>query len=162
MQPVCEEKAKGPRSPHQGAAPGDVKAQAAAAANVQRRGGGGAERPRGRREESATLAEFLQSKRPAVEAALQQNETVDVFKDAFASVGDEGGRGNKGENELKELRTFNDIVYSKNMSLCDIDWHRRRRACADVAPVRNLNFDSAPRSATRRSTRTSSSGTSWT
>ncbi|EGB06695.1 hypothetical protein AURANDRAFT_28664, partial [Aureococcus anophagefferens] len=77
-----------------------------------------------------------------VEAALQQNETVDVFRDAFHAVGDdEAAVSNKGENELKELRTFNDIVYSKNMSLCDIDWHPTQKGMLAVAPVRNFNFD---------------------
>jgi hypothetical protein len=88
------------------------------------------------------LADFLREARPVVEAALQQNETVDVFRDAFHAVGDdEAAVSNKGENELKELRTFNDIVFSKNMSLCDIDWHPTNKGMLAVAPVRNLNFD---------------------
>ena len=91
---------------------------------------------------NAQLADFLKAKRSVVEAALQQNETVDVFRDAFHAVGDdEAAVSNKGENELKELRTFNDIVYSKNMSLCDIDWHPTQKGMLAVAPVRNLNFD---------------------
>ena len=60
----------------------------------------------------------------------------------FHAVGDdEAAVSNKGENELKELRTFNDIVFSKNMSLCDIDWHPTQKGMLAVAPVRNLNFD---------------------
>jgi hypothetical protein len=77
-----------------------------------------------------------------MEEALQQNETVDIFKDAFATVGDEDAAavGQKGDNDLKELRTFNDIRYSKNMALACIDWHPKKKGVVAVAPLRNLTF----------------------
>lgn len=60
--------------------------------------------------EAMGLRAFLSRARVAVEVALQQNEAVDVFRDAFAEVGgEEGSVGQKGDNDLKELRTFNDI-----------------------------------------------------
>lgn len=88
------------------------------------------------------MSAFLRASRPVLEEALQQNETVEIFGDAFTGVGDEESAvGSKGENDLKELRTFNDIVYSKNMSLSAIDWHPKRRGMLAVAPTRNLSFD---------------------
>lgn len=93
--------------------------------------------------DDAKLARFLESARPAIEEALEQMETVDVFSDAFAGVGDDDATldANKGDDELKELRTFNDIMYSKNMSLASIDWHPTQKGMLAVAPVRNLTFD---------------------
>ena len=39
---------------------------------------------------------------------------MDVFRGAFEDVGDDDATGaNKGEDELKELRTFNDITYAE-------------------------------------------------
>lgn len=88
------------------------------------------------------LVDFLYRAMDAMEEALQQNETVDIFHDAFAGVGDEEGTvGQKGDNDLKELRTFNDITYSKNQSLSAIDWHPRRKGMLAVSPTRNLSFD---------------------
>ena len=91
------------------------------------------------------LGSFVTNARALIEDALQQNETVDVFKAAFDDVGDDDtgnlNEGNKRENELKELRTFNDIVYSKNMSLAGIAWHPTHKGMLAVAPVRNMDFD---------------------
>jgi hypothetical protein len=84
---------------------------------------------------------FLRATEGVMEEALQQNETVDIFKDAFAKVGDEDGAiGQKGDNDLKEIRTFNDIRYSKNMALACIDWHPKKKGVVAVAPLRNLSF----------------------
>ena len=78
--------------------------------------------------ENPALVAFLKRVRPTVEDALQQNETVDIFKDAFAGVGDEDAAvGQKGDNELKEMRNYNDIKYSKAMSISAIDWHPTRK-----------------------------------
>mmetsp|Transcript_8856 Transcript_8856/g.20642 ORF Transcript_8856/g.20642 Transcript_8856/m.20642 type:complete len:899 (+) Transcript_8856:224-2920(+) len=92
--------------------------------------------------EDPALVAFLKRVRPQLEDALQQNETVDIFKDAFAGVGDEDAAvGQKGDNELKEMRNYNDIKYSKNMSISAIDWHPTRKGMIAVSPTRNLSFD---------------------
>lgn len=92
--------------------------------------------------ESPELVAFLRRVRPTLEEALQQNETVDIFSDAFAGVGDEDAAvGQKGDNELKEMRNYNDIKYSKNMSISAIDWHPTRKGMIAVSPTRNLSFD---------------------
>lgn len=89
------------------------------------------------------LANFLADVRPMVEEMLQQNEIVDIFSDVFEGMIDDdiAFGSDKAENELKELRTFNDIVYSKNMSLAAIDWHPTQKGMLAVAPTRNLNFE---------------------
>jgi len=89
-----------------------------------------------------SLEKFLTNARGPMEEALQQNETVEIFGDAFSQVGGEAsGVGQKGDNEFKELRSFNDIKFSKNMSLACIDWHPSRKAMLAVSPIRNLSFD---------------------
>jgi hypothetical protein len=61
-----------------------------------------------------------------VEEALQQNETVDLFKDEFRQLGeDDIALNNNSGNNIKELRTFADLKYSKNKALPAIDWHPR-------------------------------------
>lgn len=96
------------------------------------------------------MAVFLIKARALMEEALQQNETVDIYKDAFDGVGGEDSAvGQKGDNDLKELRTFNDIRYSKNMSLTAIDWHPEKRGLLAVAPARNLSFEERTSGAAR-------------
>lgn len=59
----------------------------------------------------ARLLAFLAKALRPVERALQENEGVDIFRDAFARLGgdDHGAEQGKGEGGLTELRTFNDI-----------------------------------------------------
>ena len=95
----------------------------------------------GKKEARSKLADFILNAREFIEDALQQNETVDVANGPFEHVGDDDVEQEKGDDELKELRTFNDIVYSKNMSLAAISWHPTQRGVLAVAPVRNLTFD---------------------
>ena len=95
------------------------------------------------------LLAFLGGARMAIEEALQQNENVDVFRPPFswggAKADDDArassGLGTKGDNYLKEVRTFNDMRFSRAMSLAAIDWHPRKRGLVAVSPMRNLNFE---------------------
>lgn len=50
-------------------------------------------------------------------------------------------KANENENELKELRTFTDLVHSKNKVMAAIDWLPRRNGCVAVSAVKNVNFD---------------------
>jgi len=62
----------------------------------------------------SSVANMLKGTIGKVEAALQQNETVNIFTDAMANVGDDDGTiGSKMENQLKELRNFTDLDFSK-------------------------------------------------
>jgi len=88
------------------------------------------------------MAEFLKAALGDVETALQQNETVDIFSDALASVGEEdGGVGTKMENQLKELRNFTDLEFSKNKSLTCIDWHPTKKGVLAVSVCKTMSFD---------------------
>ena len=61
-----------------------------------------------------SVATMLKNTIEYVEAALQQNETVNIFTEAMAIVGeDDGAISSKMENQLKELRNFTDLDFSK-------------------------------------------------
>jgi len=78
----------------------------------------------------------------SVEAALQQNETVDIFKEPLSLVGeDDNTVGSKMENQLKELRNFTDLEYSKNKALTCIDWHPTKKGVIGVSICKTLSFD---------------------
>lgn len=84
---------------------------------------------------------FLQRMLPLVEQALQQNETLDIFLDPFAVLNEEDPTlSNKNENAIKELRSFTDLVYSKNKTLPAIDWHPKKNGVVAVAAAANVNF----------------------
>jgi len=92
--------------------------------------------------EDPNLLAFLTQVQPLVEEALQQNETLDLFKDEFKDLGEEDlALGNKSENNIKELKTFTDLEYSKNKALPAVDWHPRKKGIVAVAAVNNLTFD---------------------
>ena len=72
-----------------------------------------------------SLSRFLRRCLPLVEATLQENETVDIFRDILRygdSVYSGGGTSNGGEH-LREVRNFTDLEYSKGKRLTCIDWH---------------------------------------
>ncbi|KAE9004249.1 hypothetical protein PF010_g13480 [Phytophthora fragariae] len=93
--------------------------------------------------DSDKIQAFLDRVLPRVERALQQNETLDVFLDPFAHLLEEedASLGNKNnENAMRELRSFTDLVYSKNKTLPAIDWHPRRHGVVAVAAAANASF----------------------
>ncbi|CAM9752810.1 unnamed protein product, partial [Phaeothamnion confervicola] len=95
---------------------------------------------------SGSVAAFLSRARPAIERALQMNETVDVFRAALAvGAEDEAVVAGKGEDELRELRTFTDLHHSKGRALAAIDGVPGRRGVVAVAPVRDSDFDERTR-----------------
>lgn len=84
---------------------------------------------------------FLQRMLPLVEQALQQNETLDIFLDPFAELNeDDPALASKNENAIKELRSFTDLVYSKNKTLPAVDWHPKKNGVVAVAAAANANF----------------------
>lgn len=77
-----------------------------------------------------------------IENALQQNETLDIFKDSFQIGGDEDlHEGAMADNELRELKNFADPNYSKFKILSAIDWMPRANGMVAVSATRNLSFD---------------------
>ena len=91
---------------------------------------------------------FCRSAARLVEDALMMNETVDVFRNEFAALvtseDDAHGiaaLGNKSESLVKELRTFTDLVHSKNKHLGHLDWHPTRSDVVAVSCVEPVAFD---------------------
>lgn len=96
---------------------------------------------RQREMDSEAMHAFLERMLPLVEQALQQNETLDIFRDPFAELNEEDPTlSNKSENAIKELRSFTDLVYSKNKTLPAIDWHPKKNGVVAVAAAASVNF----------------------
>ncbi len=88
------------------------------------------------------LLSFLEKATVAVEKALQQNESVDIFNETFQIVGDDDTTaGASTDNELKELKNFADPQYSKSKCIVAIDWLPKTQGMVTVSPLRNITFD---------------------
>lgn len=69
------------------------------------------------------LTEFLTSVSQMMEEALQTNETVDIFKEEFANLGEEEiGIGSKSNSNIKEIRNFHDVTYTKGKRIEWVEW----------------------------------------
>eukprot|EP00742_Colponemidia_sp_Colp-10_P002537 GILJ01002711.1.p1 GENE.GILJ01002711.1~~GILJ01002711.1.p1 ORF type:complete len:864 (-),score=136.71 GILJ01002711.1:252-2471(-) len=88
------------------------------------------------------LADFLGGVRIRIEEALQQNETVNIYQEEFDKLGeDDMTVGSKSESNIKELRTFISLEYSKNKIISAIDWLPKTHNIVAVACMENLTFD---------------------
>jgi WD40 repeat protein len=73
--------------------------------------------------EDELLAGFLTRVSRPIEEALQQNETVDIFQDEFASLGEEDmGFGSKVTSNIKEVRVFHDVGYTRQKRVQWTEW----------------------------------------
>lgn len=69
------------------------------------------------------LTEFLSAVSVSVEEALQTNETVDIFQEEFAHLGEEeAGAVSKTNSNIKEFRNFQDLTYTKGKRIEWIEW----------------------------------------
>lgn len=69
------------------------------------------------------LSEFLTAVSVGVEEALQTNETVDIFQEEFAHLGeDEAGVVSKTHTNIKEFRNFHDVNHTKGKRIEWIEW----------------------------------------
>eukprot|EP00163_Fabomonas_tropica_P007615 TRINITY_DN17322_c0_g1_i1.p1 TRINITY_DN17322_c0_g1~~TRINITY_DN17322_c0_g1_i1.p1 ORF type:complete len:1010 (-),score=296.65 TRINITY_DN17322_c0_g1_i1:345-3374(-) len=92
--------------------------------------------------EQEDMTQFLKSVAPTFEYALEQNETVNVFRDDFIELGDEESAiGSKAANVMKEYSSFADLVYCKDKYIACIDWQPQHRGILAVAVCDNLTFD---------------------
>lgn len=88
------------------------------------------------------LLAFLERATIIIERALQQNETIDIYHEAFRLSDDfENVEGNQAENELREIKNFADPNFSKSKSLSCIDWMPKSQGIVAVSAVRNITFD---------------------
>ena len=93
-------------------------------------------------DENTHLLSFLEKVTVKLESALQQNESVDIFNEAFYLAGeDEAVEGAHTDNELKEIKNFADPMYSKAMALVAIDGMPKAQGILAVSAVRNMSFD---------------------
>ncbi|CAD7958206.1 unnamed protein product [Amoebophrya sp. A120] len=72
-----------------------------------------------------SLTEFLRRVFERVDMALQQNETVDLFAEEFAGMGDDDGMGplgGKASSNIKELRNFHDVAFTKDKRIQATKW----------------------------------------
>jgi hypothetical protein len=81
------------------------------------------------------LLAFLHSAETEMRAALQQNETLDLFTDDFRDVGEDEDTLGKQTQTIRTLQTFADNQYSKHKSAAAVDWHPRKRDMVAVAVV---------------------------
>ncbi|CAK4624064.1 hypothetical protein LEN26_006346 [Aphanomyces euteiches] len=98
---------------------------------------------REREMQSTRMQHFLATVLPRMEEALQQNETLDIVLDPLAILAEEemaAGGQHKSESNIKELRTFTDLIYSKNKTLPSIDWHPKKSGVVAVAAATNSSF----------------------
>lgn len=88
------------------------------------------------------LLDFLERVTVKVENALQQNESVDIFHEAFRLAGDDDtNESDQAENELREIKNFADPTYSKFKALIAIDAVPKSNGLVAVSAVRNISFD---------------------
>lgn len=88
------------------------------------------------------LLAFLESATMKIENSLQQNETLDIFRETFHIKGDEELQDDsQTESELRELKNFADPTYSKSKVLSAIDWMPKSQGMVAVSVVKNLSFD---------------------
>ncbi|CAB1102561.1 unnamed protein product [Ectocarpus sp. CCAP 1310/34] len=81
----------------------------------------------------------------SVNASVQYSTMhLEQQEDAFNGIGEDDApltKTNENEDELKELRTFTDLVHSKNKVMSAIDWLPKRNGCVAVSAVKNVNFE---------------------
>ncbi|KAF4656072.1 WD repeat domain 63 [Perkinsus chesapeaki] len=98
----------------------------------------------------AALTEFLQKPEIAIaiEEALQQNETIDVFARDFDNLGVDDGRaaqldaslGSGTETGIAEIRNFHDVTYTRNKRAECINWVPGEPDVVAVSYLHNLTF----------------------
>lgn len=75
-------------------------------------------------DELDNLASFLSKVTPKMEDALSQNETIDIFTDEFEGMGDDDliGFGSKSSSNIKEIRNFHDVTFTKGKRIESVQW----------------------------------------
>merc|ERR1719329_2001604 len=91
-------------------------------------------------EQVLALTDFLSNVSNMAEEALQTNETVDIFQEEFANLGDEEvGAIDKTASNMKEFRNFVDVTYTKNKRIEWVEWVPKSGdmlacSCCDTLP----------------------------
>ncbi|EKX50168.1 hypothetical protein GUITHDRAFT_161883 [Guillardia theta CCMP2712] len=90
----------------------------------------------------SNINEMLERSVPLIMEAIQTNETIQVFQDDLANLGDEETLGNTSDNAIKEYSSpFTDINYSKNKIISAIDWMPDAKGVVAVACTDRSSLD---------------------
>jgi WD40 repeat protein len=90
----------------------------------------------------AELTEFLEKVSVRVEESLQTNETVDIFQEEFAHLGEEeAGAVSKTHSNIKDLRTFYDVNYTKGKRIECVEWVPNSSDMLACSCCENLTFN---------------------
>jgi len=90
----------------------------------------------------SSINDMLERSVPLVMEAMQTNETIEVFQDDLANLGDEETLGNTSDNAIKEYSSpFTDINYSKNKIISAIDWMPDAKGVVAVACTDRSSLD---------------------
>jgi len=95
------------------------------------------------RADSQQMAGFLESITDRYEYALQQNEVMNIFEDAYASLAEEDGApGDKNaKQQITPFQSFTDLTYSKGKRVKAIAWLPKKKGVVAVACTQPLTFD---------------------
>eukprot|EP00771_Trimastix_marina_P000368 gnl/Trimastix_PCT/1388.p1 GENE.gnl/Trimastix_PCT/1388~~gnl/Trimastix_PCT/1388.p1 ORF type:complete len:646 (+),score=108.99 gnl/Trimastix_PCT/1388:35-1939(+) len=91
---------------------------------------------------SQEMFEFLDTVSDRMRHALEQNATVDIFRDHFANLPeDDLALGQKGERAFKDPHTLTNHVYTRGKSVAFIDWVPGSKCLFAVSCVAPLSFE---------------------
>ncbi|KAF0298525.1 WD repeat-containing protein 63 [Amphibalanus amphitrite] len=92
--------------------------------------------------ESDRMGRFVKDVTPAMEAALQQNEIINVFRNDWEQLNPgKSMMSERQETYLKEYQSFQDLHYSKDKQIICEDWHATIPGLVGVSCVEQMSYD---------------------
>lgn len=91
--------------------------------------------------ESEEMKNFLLKVEPRCKEVLQQNETLDLFKDEFKEFDEDDFIGNRAQNILNNLHTFSELTYCKNKIINGIGWQPNKYGVVAFSCSSNHSFN---------------------
>ncbi|XP_037070687.1 dynein intermediate chain 3, axonemal-like [Pollicipes pollicipes] len=92
--------------------------------------------------ESDVIDQFVKDVTPVMEAALQQNEIIDVFRNDWVKLNPSRSMMTAQQDSyLKEYQSFQDLHYSKDKQIICDDWHTTIPGLVGVSCVEQMSFD---------------------
>ncbi|KAG2378979.1 hypothetical protein C9374_007617 [Naegleria lovaniensis] len=93
------------------------------------------------KDDSTAVIQFLKNISPLLFEALDQNTTLDIFKDDFAElkIGDDSFIGTKSESQFIEIQSFPHAV-SKIRKISSLDWQPNNKAVLAISTIDIRDF----------------------
>ena len=92
--------------------------------------------------ESDSMGRFVKDVTPVIEAALQQNEIINVFRNDWEQLNPgKSMMSERQETYLKEYQSFQDLHYSKDKQIICEDWHTMISGAVGVSCVEQMSYD---------------------